>query len=200
MKNPDREKVSQKNHPQNKHCYSAQLILKAWIQSIKPHPGLSVVQSLRPVGLLGTPGSSVPHYLLEFAKIPIQWISDVIQSSHHLSLPVPPSLNLSQHQGLFQWVSSSHQVAKHRSFSFSISLSNEYSGKTVFRITGSSPCSPRDSQESSPTPQFESIDPSVLNLHYGPTLTSIHNYWKNHSFDYTETCHQSDVSAFEYDV
>ena len=45
------------------------------------------------------------------------------------------------------------------------------------------PCSPRDSQESSPTPQFKSINSSVLSFLYGPTLTSIHDYWKNHSFD-----------------
>ena len=47
-----------------------------------------------------------------------------------------------------------------------------------------SPCSPRDSQESSPTPQFKSINSPVLSLLYGPTLTPIHDYWKNHSFDY----------------
>ena len=49
-----------------------------------------------------------------------------------------------------------------------------------------SPCSPRDSQESSPTPQFKSISSSVLSLLYGPALTSIHDYWENHSFDYTD--------------
>ena len=54
------------------------------------------------------------------------------------------------------------------------------------------------SQESSPSPQFESISSSVLNLLYGPTLTSVHDYWKNHSFDYTDLCWQSDVSAFQY--
>ena len=53
-----------------------------------------------------------------------------------------------------------------------------------------------DSQESSPAPQFESINSSVLNLLYGPTLTSVHDYWKHHSFDYTDFCQQSDVSAF----
>ena len=47
-----------------------------------------------------------------------------------------------------------------------------------------SPCSPRDSQESSPTPQFKSISSSVLSFLYGPSLTSTHDYWKNHSFDY----------------
>ena len=46
-----------------------------------------------------------------------------------------------------------------------------------------SPCSPRDSQESSPTPQFKSINSSALSFPYSPTLTSIHDYWKNHSFD-----------------
>ena len=48
-----------------------------------------------------------------------------------------------------------------------------------------SPCSSRDSQESSPTPQFKSINSSVLSFLYSPLLTSIHDYWKNHSFDYT---------------
>ena len=47
-----------------------------------------------------------------------------------------------------------------------------------------SPCSPRDSQESSPAPHFESINSLVLSLLYGPALTSIHDYWKNHTFDY----------------
>ena len=54
---------------------------------------------------------------------------------------------------------------------------------------------PRDSQESSLAPQFESINSSMLSLLYGPTLISIHDYWKNHSFDYTDFCRQSDVSA-----
>ena len=63
-----------------------------------------------------------------------------------------------------------------------------------------SPCSPRDSQESSPTPHFKSINSSVLSFLYSPTLTSIHDYWKNHNFDYTDLCWQSNVSAFYYAV
>ena len=59
-----------------------------------------------------------------------------------------------------------------------------------------SPCSPRDSQESSLAPQFESISSSALSLLYSSTLTSIHDYWKNYSFDYADLCQQSDVSAF----
>ena len=56
------------------------------------------------------------------------------------------------------------------------------------------PCSPRDSEESSPTPQFKSINSSVLSLLYGPTLTSVHDNWKNYSFDCVELCRQSDLS------
>ena len=73
---------------------------------------------------------------------------------------------------------------KYWSFSFSISTSNEYSEQVSFRMDlVGAPCSPRDSQESSPTPQFKSINSLVLWFLYGPTLISIHGYWKNHSFD-----------------
>ena len=59
-----------------------------------------------------------------------------------------------------------------------------------------SPCSPRDSQESTPTPQFKSINFSVLSFLHNPTLTSIHDHWKNHSLDQTDFCWQRTVSAF----
>ena len=55
---------------------------------------------------------------------------------------------------------------------------------------------PRDSQESSPTPQFKSINSSALSFLYGPTLPSVYCYWKNHSFDYMPFCWLSDLSAF----
>jgi len=61
-----------------------------------------------------------------------------------------------------------------------------------------SPCSPRDFQESSPTLQLKSINSWALSLPSSPTLTSIHDYWKNQSFDYMDICWQSNVSAFEY--
>ena len=60
--------------------------------------------------------------------------------------------------------------------------------------TGLISCSPRNSQESSPTSQFKSINSSAFSLLYGPTLTSIHDYWKNHSFDYTFLCQWSNLS------
>ena len=75
----------------------------------------------------------VSHYLLEFAKVPVHWVGDVIQPSLHL----PASsfaFNLSQHQGLFQWVTSLHWVPKYWSFSFNISSSSEYSGLISFRM------------------------------------------------------------------
>ena len=81
-----------------------------------------------------TPGFPVLHYLLEFAHTHVYWVSDAIQPSYPLLLPSPSALNLPQHQGLFQWVSSSHQVAKYWSFIFSISSSNVYSGLISFRI------------------------------------------------------------------
>ena len=57
-------------------------------------------------------------------------------------------------------------------------------------LTGLISCCPRDSLESSPAPQFKSINSSVLRLLYGPTLTSLHDYWKNHSLDYIHLCWQ----------
>ena len=78
------------------------------------------------------PGFPILH--LEFAQTHVQRVSDAIQPSHPLSLPSPSALNLSQYQGLFHWVGSSHQVAKDWSFSFSIGPFNEYSGLISFRM------------------------------------------------------------------
>ena len=81
-----------------------------------------------------TPGFPGSHYLPEFAQFHVHWVGDTIQPSHPLPTPSPPAFKLSQHQGLFKWVSSSHQVAKVLEFQFSISPSNEYSGLISFRI------------------------------------------------------------------
>ena len=83
---------------------------------------------------------------------------------------------------------------KYWSCSFSISSSNEYSGLISFRMEAGFPCSSRDSQESTPTPQFKSINSLAHSFLYTPTLTSIHDYWKNHSFDKTDLCQQSRMS------
>ena len=124
----------------------------------------------------------VRHLLSELAQTHVHWVSDAIQPSHPLSSPSPPDFNLSHYQGLFQWVSSSHQVAKilelqlqHQSFQWIV--------RTDFLLDWQvgSHCSLRDSQEASPTPQFKSINYLALNFLYGPTLTSIYDYWKSHS-------------------
>ena len=129
------------------------------------------------------PGFPIPHQLPDLAQTHIHQVGDAIQPSHPLLSPSPLTFNLSQHEGLFQWVSSSHQVAKvlklqlqHQSFWW-IFRTDFFYDWLVW-----SPCSPRDSQESSPSPQFKSISCLALSFLYGPTLTSIHDYWKNHSF------------------
>ena len=81
-----------------------------------------------------TPGLPVHHQLPEFTQTHVHWVSDAIQPSHPLSSPSPPAPNPSQHQSLFQWVNSSHEVAKVWSFSFSISPSNEHPGLVSFRM------------------------------------------------------------------
>ena len=122
-----------------------------------------------------TPGLPVHHQLLESTQTHVHWVSDAFQPSHPLSSPSPPALNLSQHQGLFKWVSSSHQVAKVLEFQFQ-HQSFQWTPRTGLLQNGlvGSPCSPRDSQESSPTPQFKSIS-SALSFLYSSTLISIHD-------------------------
>jgi len=129
-------------------------------------------------------GLPVHHQLPEFTQTLVHRVSDAIQPSHPLSSPSPPAPNLSQHQSLFQWVNSSHEVAKVLEFQLQ-HQSFQRTPRTDFLEDGlvGSPCSPRDSQESSPTPQFKSINSLALSLLHSPTLTSIHDHWKNHSLD-----------------
>ena len=147
-----------------------------------------VSDSLWPHGPQHT-GFLVHYQLLELTQIHAHWVGDAIQPSHPLSSPSPPAFNLSQHQSLFKWVSSSHQVAKVLEFQLQ-HQSFQWIFRTDFLEDGlvGSPCSPRDSQESSLAPQFKSINSSVLSFLYSPTLTSVHDYWKNHSFDQTDIC------------
>ena len=160
-----------------------------------------IVQLLSRVQFFATPwaaacqaplSSTVSRSLLKFMSIELVMLSNHLILCHPLlllSLTFPSNRVFSS--------GSSHQVAKvlelqlqHQSFQW------------IFRVDFLqdwlvwSPCSPRNSQESPPAPQFESISSLVLSLLYGPTLISVHDYWKNHSFDYTDLCRQSDVSAF----
>ena len=96
------------------------------------------------------PGFPVHHQLPELAQTHVHQVGEAIQPSHPLSTHSPPAFNLSQHQGLFKWVSSLHQVAKVLEFQF-----QHQSFQLIFRTNFLqywlvlSPCSPRDSQESS---------------------------------------------------
>ena len=130
-----------------------------------------------------TPGLSVHHQLPEFTQTHVHWVSDAIQPSHLLSSPSLSPLNLSQDQSLFQWVSSSHQVAKVLEFQLHQFFQWIFRTDLLYDGLAGSPYSARDSQESSPTPQFKSINTSALSFLYSATLTSIHDHWKNHSFD-----------------
>ena len=108
--------------------------------------------------------------------------------------PIPPSIRVFSNESTLRM-----RWPKCWSFSFSLSPSNEHPGLISFQdgLVGS-PCSPRGSQESSPTPQFKSINSSALSFLHHPTLTSICNLRKNHSLDQTDLCWQSNVSAFYY--
>ena len=131
-----------------------------------------------------TPGLPVHHQHPEFTQIHVRWVGDAIQPSHPLSSPSPPAFNLSPHKCLFKWVNSSHQVAKVLEFRLQ-RQSLQWIFRTDFNKEGlvGSPYNPRDSQESSPTPQFKNINSSAISFLHSPTLTSIHDYWKNHSLD-----------------
>ena len=131
-----------------------------------------------------TPGFSVHHQLLELAQTHVHWVSDAIQPSHLPLSPSPLAFNLSQSQSLIQWVSSSHQAAKvlelqlqHQSFQWI------FRTNFLYNWLAWSPCSPRDSQESSPKPQCKSINSLAPSFLCSPILTPKHDYWKNHSFD-----------------
>ena len=132
---------------------------------------------------------TIPQSLL---KLMFTELVNAIQSSYPLSPPSPSALNLSQQQG-FASVSSLHQVAKYWSFNFSNSLSNEYSRLIFFRIDWFYLLAVHGTPR---VLQFKSINFSALSLLYCPFLTYVRDYWKNHSFDYTDLCQQSEVSAF----
>ena len=157
--------------------------------SIRSVVSLLSVQSLSCVQLFATSWTAAPQAsllttnswsLLKFMSI------ELVMPSIHLILSRPLLLlpSIFPSISLFKWVSSLHQVAKvlefqlqHQSFPWIFRTDFLYDG-----LVGS-PCSPRDSQELSPTPQFKSINSSAPRFLYSSTLTSIRDYWINHTFD-----------------
>ena len=127
------------------------------------------------------PDFPVLHQLPELAQTYVYWVGDVIQPSHPLSSPPPPAFNLSQHQSLFK---ECIRWPKYWSFSFSISPSNEYSGLIYFRMDWLDLLAVQGTLKSLLQHcKFKNISSLVLNFPYDPTLTSIHDSWKTHSFD-----------------
>ena len=131
-----------------------------------------------------TPGFPVHHQLQSLFKL--MSIESVMPSNHLIlcrPLLLPPSIFTSIR------VFSSESVLcirwpEYWSFSFSISPFNEYSGLISFRIDWLDLLAVQGTLKESSTPEFKSISSLALSFLYSPTLTSIHDYWKNHSFDY----------------
>ena len=149
----------------------------------------SSVQSLSHVRPFVTPWTAIHQASLSITNtrsLPKLMSIESVMPSNHLILchPVllPPSIFPSTR--VFSNESVLHiRWPKDWSSSFSISLSNEYSGQISFRIDWLDLLDPRNSQDPSPTPQFKSTSSLALSFLYSPTLTSIHDYRKNHSFD-----------------
>ena len=130
-----------------------------------------------------TPGLPVHHQLPDFTQTHAHRFSDSIQPSHPLSSSSPPALSLSQHQSfpmsqLFAWGGQSIGVSASTSF-----LPKNTQGWSPSEWTGWFSLQSKGLLESSPTPQFKSINSPVLSFLHTPTLTSIHDHWKNHSLD-----------------
>ena len=149
----------------------------------------SSVQSLSRVRLFVTPWTTAGQASLSITNcrsLPKPMSIESVMPSNHLILCHPllllpsifPSIRVFSNESALRikW-------PKYWSLNFNISPSKEHRGLICFRMDWLSPWSPRDSQESSPTPQFKSINSSVLSFLYSPTLTSIHDHWKNHSLD-----------------
>ena len=128
-----------------------------------------------------TPGLPVHHQLPEFTQTHFHWGGDAIQPSHPLSSPSPlvfPSIRVFSNESAIhiRW-------PKNWSFNFSISPFSEYSGLISFKMECLDLLAVQGTLKSSAT-QFKSINSLAHNLLCGPTLTSVHDYWKNHSFYY----------------
>ena len=129
-----------------------------------------------------TPAS--PSITNSWSSLKLMSIESVMPSSHLIFCcpllllpPIPPSIRVFSNESTLCM-----RLPKYQSFSFSISPSKEHPGLISFRMDWLDFLA-RDSQESSPTPQFKSINSSVLSFLHRPTLTSIHDHWKNHSLD-----------------
>ena len=162
--------------------------------------GNIVVESISRVRFFATPWTAAHQAPLSFTisqnVLKLMSIESVMLSNHlilcHLLLLLPvafPSIRVFSNESALciRWP---------KYWSFSINPSNEYSGLISLRIDWFDHWDVQGTLKCPPKSQFKSNNSLVLKLLYGPTLTFIHDYWKNHSFDYMDFCQQSDVSAF----
>ena len=142
-----------------------------------------------------TPSLPVCHQLPEFTQTHVHSVGDAIQASHPLSSPSPPA---SPSIRVFSNESTLHiRWPKYWSSALASVLPMNIQDWSPLGLSGLISLQPKGlSRVFSPTPQFKSISSLALSLLYSPTLTSIHDYWKNHSFDQMDLCWQSNVSAF----
>ena len=144
----------------------------------------SWVQTPSHVRLFATPWITARQASLSITNsrrsLTLTSIESVMPSSHLILCrpllllpPIPPSIRVFSSESILYM-----RRPKYWSFSFSIIPSEEHPGLISFRIPVGSPCSPRDSQKSSLTPQFKNINSLTLSFLHSPTLTSIHDYWK----------------------
>ena len=147
-----------------------------------------------------TPGLPVHHQHPESTQTHVHCVSDAIQPSHPLSSPSPPAFNLSQHQGLFKWVSSLHWVAKVlECFSFNISPSNEHPGLISFRMDWLDLLAVQGTLKS--LLQHHSSKASILQCSVFFTVQLSHPYMTTgKTIALTRWTFVSNVSAFEYAI
>ena len=147
------------------------------------------------------PGLPVHHQLLTLTQTHIYCVSDAIQPSHPLLFPSPPA-SIFPSIRVFSNESVLHiRWPEYCSFSFNISLSNEYSGLISFRTDWLDLLAAQGTLKSLlQHHSSESINSFALSFLYSPTLTFIHDSWKKRSIDQMDLCQQSNVSAFQYAV
>ena len=148
-----------------------------------------------------TPGFPVHHWLPEFTQTHVHWVGDAIQPSHPLSHLISSRLQSFPASGSFTM--SQFFTSYGRSIGASASASVlPMNIQDWFPLgwTGWISLQSKGLSRVSPTPQLKSISSSLLSFLYTPTLISIHDYWKNRSFDETDLCPQSNISAFQYAV
>ena len=141
-----------------------------------------------------TPGFPVLHHLLEFAQTHVHWVGDAIQPSHPRPLPSLPVFSLPSISVFTNESSLCTMWPKY--WSFSNSPSNEYSGLIFFRTDWFYLLAVQELSRIFSSTTVQKHHSLALILLYGQTLTSVQNYWKNHSFDHTDLCWWSNVSAF----